>query len=323
MLSARRLATISGGGTDADLDVGVGIEAVLRHVVAQQVVVHRVVERHRELEALPLLRIALVLVLDGQRDGLAVDVLDRRHACRGPGSSPTPIVIASGIGESMWAASYSLLMVLSRIDGPAGGLDHLDVEAVLAVEAHRVRHDDRRGAGDRDEADLEVLLLRRGGLGEHFRRQSRAGRTARSPPVPSRRRPRAGTPCGWLPPGTARARRPTRRRATVAHPRSPQLPRRARPAWRDDRSRSRLGRDQQSDPADCRSSLLPPLPIPATPTEAPVAPVRLTADRSAESNRRASTRPCGIALFRQEVAISERVGEEPAACTASTCLHKS
>src|SRR5260221_182420 len=47
---------------DADLDVGVGIETVLRHVVAQQEVVHRVLEGHRELEALPGLRIALVLV---------------------------------------------------------------------------------------------------------------------------------------------------------------------------------------------------------------------------------------------------------------------
>src|SRR5262245_57175326 len=42
---------------------------------------------------------------------------------------------ASGIGESMWAASYSLLRVLSRIT--AGGLDDLHVEALLAVEAER------------------------------------------------------------------------------------------------------------------------------------------------------------------------------------------
>ncbi len=33
----------------------------------------------------------------------------------GIGLEPAPIVIASGIGDSMWAASYSLLMVLSRI----------------------------------------------------------------------------------------------------------------------------------------------------------------------------------------------------------------
>ena len=33
----------------------------------------------------------------------------------GTGFEPTPSEIASGIGESMWAASYSLVSVLSRI----------------------------------------------------------------------------------------------------------------------------------------------------------------------------------------------------------------
>ncbi len=33
----------------------------------------------------------------------------------GSGRAPAPSVIASGMGESMWAASYSLLSVLSRI----------------------------------------------------------------------------------------------------------------------------------------------------------------------------------------------------------------
>ena len=72
---------------------------------------------------------------------------------------------------------------------PARRLDHFDVEPLLGVEAHRVRHDDRRGAGDRDEADLEVLLLQR-------RRPARTPRAAaereaprRSRPAPSRPRP--------------------------------------------------------------------------------------------------------------------------------------
>src|SRR6476660_5916107 len=37
--------------------------------------------------------------------------------------------------------------------GPAGGLDDFDVQAVPGIKAERRRHDDRRGAGDRDEAD--------------------------------------------------------------------------------------------------------------------------------------------------------------------------
>ena len=142
-----------------------GIDAVLGHVVAQQVVVHRVVEGHRELHALPGLRIALVLVLDAQRDGLAVDVLHRRH----------------GVGDGVGAGTQRdgerhrrqhmrgvvfLVQGLVADHRPAGGLDHLHVEAVLGVEAHGMRHDDRRGAGNRNKADLQVLLLRRRGLGE-------------------------------------------------------------------------------------------------------------------------------------------------------------
>src|ERR1700730_17645191 len=71
---------------------------------------------------------------------------------------PRPSEIASGMGESMWAASYSLLMVY---DSPAGGLYNLDVESMLGIEAHRVRHDDGRRAGNRDEAALEILRFPR------------------------------------------------------------------------------------------------------------------------------------------------------------------
>ena len=52
---------------------------MLREIIAQQIIVHRIVERDRELEALPVLRIALVLVLDRKRDRLTVDVLHGRH----------------------------------------------------------------------------------------------------------------------------------------------------------------------------------------------------------------------------------------------------
>ena len=51
-------------------------------------------------------------------------------------------------------------------DRPAGGLHHFDIEAVLGIKAQRRRHDDRRRAGDRDEADLQVLLFRRASIGK-------------------------------------------------------------------------------------------------------------------------------------------------------------
>ena len=75
------------------------------------------------------------------------------------GCEPTPSVMASGIGESMCAASYSLFSVLSRITAQPGGLDDVHVEARAGEEAHRLRHDDGGAAGDGDEAHLEVRLL--------------------------------------------------------------------------------------------------------------------------------------------------------------------
>ena len=142
----------------ADLDVAVRIEAVLRHVVAQQVVVHRVVERHGELEALPGLRVAPVLVLDRERDRLAVDVLDRGH---GVGHRARARAQRDGERHRREHVRGVVFLVQRLVADhrPARGLHHLDVEPVLRVEAHRVRHDDRRRAGDRDEADLELLLL--------------------------------------------------------------------------------------------------------------------------------------------------------------------
>jgi hypothetical protein len=62
-----------------DLHIGVGVQAAFGQVIAQQKVVHRIVKGHAELEALPVLGIAVVLVLHGQRDGLPVDVLNGRH----------------------------------------------------------------------------------------------------------------------------------------------------------------------------------------------------------------------------------------------------
>jgi hypothetical protein len=61
------------------------------------------------------------------------------------GLEPAPIVIASGIS---------------------------DVEAVLRVIAHRMRHDDRHGAGDGNETDLDAPFLWRGALREYLRRRT-------------------------------------------------------------------------------------------------------------------------------------------------------
>ena len=159
---------------------------------------------------------------------------------------PSPSEIAIGIGASMWAASYSLLMVLSRIDRPAGGLHHFDVEAVFGIEAERCGHDDRRRAGDRDEADLEVLLLRRAGLREDLGRGLDREESARSRRARSTRRPISGRRGARRPSETSRASRRRRRRPRSAAPRSAPA-RSAAPASRV-RARPRSGAGRRRSP---------------------------------------------------------------------------
>jgi hypothetical protein len=139
---------------------------MLGHVVAQQEVVHRIFERHAEGEALPLLRIALVLVLVGQHDCLAVDVLDSGHDVGGRHRSGAQRHRQRHRGQHVAGVVFAGQRLVAR-NRPAGGLDHLGIEAVALIEAQRLRHDDRRGAGDRHEADVEVGLFRLAEIVEH------------------------------------------------------------------------------------------------------------------------------------------------------------
>ncbi len=98
----------------------------------------------------------LVLVVEG--DGLAVDVLYCRHEIGDLlGSSP------EGDGKGHGAQHVSCIYVF--IDGPvadhgpAGGPPYFGVEAVFFIETHGLRHNDRRGAGNGDEAYRKIFLL--------------------------------------------------------------------------------------------------------------------------------------------------------------------
>jgi len=72
-------------------------------------------------------------------------------------------------------------------DSPAGGLDHVNVQPVFGIEPQRVRHYDRRGAGDRHKANTqlgffqwaEAVHQRRLGLGHReYACQRRGDRAA-------------------------------------------------------------------------------------------------------------------------------------------------
>ena len=152
----------------ANLDVSIRIQPMLGDVVAQKEVVHRVFEGHAEGHALPLLRVALVHVLVRQHDRLAVDVLDRRHdeGLRGRARAHRH---RQRHGRQHVAGVVFPRQRLVAGNGPTGGLDHLDVEAIARIEAHRLGHDDRGCAGYGDEADVQVCLLRRAERFQHGR----------------------------------------------------------------------------------------------------------------------------------------------------------
>ena len=88
----------------------------------------------RELEALPQLGVALVLVLVGQGNSLPVGVLNGGHIHRRGGRAQTQ---GDGHRHRREEVRGVVLLVehLVADDGPACGLDHLDVQALALVKA--------------------------------------------------------------------------------------------------------------------------------------------------------------------------------------------
>ena len=142
------------------LHIGIGVEAVLGQVVAQQQVVDGELERDAQLHALPFFGVAVVLVLQAERDGLAVGVLDGGHMharCR-----RTQAQRHGQRHGRQEVGGIELAVQHAVADGPpARRLHELHVQPLLFVQAQRVGHDERGGAGDGNEAQLEVFFLRR------------------------------------------------------------------------------------------------------------------------------------------------------------------
>ena len=141
---------------------------MLGEVVAQQVVVHRIIERDGELESFPVLRVAPVLVLHRQGDGLTVDVLDGGRGI-GLRRCANPHGDRDRHRREHVRGVIFFVQGLVANDGPPCRFDRLDVQSLFLVETHRVGHDDRRGARDRDEAHFDGCLLELArALGEHL-----------------------------------------------------------------------------------------------------------------------------------------------------------
>src|SRR5580704_17874648 len=93
------------------LHIAVGIETVLGEIVPQEVIVHGIVERYRKPFHDFGSRLSLCLPASVMPWPLTFSIAG---TVKGIGCEPSPSEIAIGMGASMWAASYSLLSVLSR-----------------------------------------------------------------------------------------------------------------------------------------------------------------------------------------------------------------
>ncbi len=89
----------------------------------------------------------------GQGDGLAVGVLNGGHVHGHLGGAHAHGNGQRHGGEEVRGVVF-LVDHLVADQRPACGLGDFDVQALLAVEAQGVGHDERRGAGDRDKADF-------------------------------------------------------------------------------------------------------------------------------------------------------------------------
>jgi hypothetical protein len=97
-------------------------------------------------------------VLVRQRDRLAVDVLHRHDAHRLRRRAQAHRDRDRHRRKEMRGVVL-LVEHLVADQRPACGLHQRNLQPLLAIEAERVGHDQRRRAGDRNEADLQVRLL--------------------------------------------------------------------------------------------------------------------------------------------------------------------
>ena len=157
-------------GNDPDGNVPIGIQAVLGDVVAQQQVLHRVLEGNAESHPLPLRRIAVALVQSAQRDRLAV------HVRQGGGAGQVgtgPDSEARGERHGRGHERGVVLAVEHEVadQRPSRRLHQHHLQALQSVEAHPVGDQQRSGARGRKKADPQLLPLQRAArfLREHLR----------------------------------------------------------------------------------------------------------------------------------------------------------
>ncbi len=145
------------------------MDPALGQEVPQQIIVHGEIERDAEAEAFHVRRRLHPLVLDVQRDGLSIDILHGRHVkrCRQRARAQRE---RQRHGREEVRGIHLLVHRPVPDHGPSGRASDRRVQAMLLIEAQRLRHDDRGAARDGDEPDTDVLLFR---LAHRIRRKRR------------------------------------------------------------------------------------------------------------------------------------------------------
>jgi hypothetical protein len=105
---------------------------------------------------------ALVGQLLRQRDGLAVVVERHQHGHVLLGATDADVDPIDQAVQHMGKVQFSVDQLVAHA-GPAGFLRRDDLDAVFLVNAQHRGHDHAGAVGQRDEADLDFLLL--GGVG--------------------------------------------------------------------------------------------------------------------------------------------------------------
>jgi hypothetical protein len=116
--------------------------------------------RDAEFESLPCLRVAPLLVLHMQRDGVAVDVLHCGDGNIGRHGSDAEFHGQRHRQHKMRGVELGADQLVAN-DRPPGRARQINVEAFLLIFAHGVREQQRDRAGDRDVADVDLLLFKR------------------------------------------------------------------------------------------------------------------------------------------------------------------
>ena len=142
-----------------NLDVLIGMHSSFSQVVTKEIVVHRKIEGDTEPKPFHIGSGLHILVLDMQGNGLPIDVFDGRHVERLRDRSDAHRNRQWHRRQHMCRVDFPVDRPISDHRPPGRSFDRR-IQTILLIEPQRFRHDDRCGAGDRNEADAQIFLFR-------------------------------------------------------------------------------------------------------------------------------------------------------------------